>query len=151
MSDDLSPGQATFAILVGGGANEVDAWVRANLGVYSERKKNALLANPEVVTIIDRIRKEAENDAVMDLRERREFLARAVRTPADEVTPSSDLCQGFESTAFGQKVKLMDKLKCIDLDSKLAGDIGPRPGEDPGSTALSELIQAIRAVPPAHG
>jgi hypothetical protein len=58
--------------------------------------------------------------------EKRAWLAKAVRTPVGELHEGSDLAQevtiteGKEGTS--RKVKAVDKLRAIELDSKLAGD-----------------------------
>jgi hypothetical protein len=100
------------------------------------------MAHPEVVRIIQDIWTRAEDDAVMNKQERRKYLARIVRTPADQIGPDSDLCQGFEETPLGPKVKIPDKLKAIDLDSKLSGDLDKK--SDDQSSVLADFIAGLR-------
>ena len=113
-----------------------------------------LLAFDSVASRIAAIRskaeKKAEQSAFLSIAEKREFLAAVIRTPIGEVGPGSVLCAeyssetsaggvqgklkrgaaaaGNEKTAAALKrtrVKTMDKLRAIELDSKLAGHFAP--------------------------
>ena len=140
--ESLTSGQTSFGLLLAQDCSTADAWVRAGLGAYSRKKGEELAAHPEVVRIIEEIRQRAEDDALMNKNERRRFLARIVRTAPKDIGPDSDLCQGFEETALGPKIKILDKLKAIDLDSKLCGDLDKK--ADDQSSALSDLIAGLR-------
>jgi hypothetical protein len=141
-TSELNQGQTSFALLIAQGLDKAEAWVRANLGAYTKRKVEVLLEHPEVIDIIKRVRQKAEEDAVMNLVERRRFLAEVVRTPASRIDRDSHLCQGFKETVLGDEVRIPDKLKCIELDSKLSGDLDKK-SEDSGS-ALASLIAGLR-------
>lgn len=56
--------------------------------------------------------------------EKRAFLARIVRTPIGDVSAASDLCQEHTVTEGMTKVKMPSKLQAIELDAKLAGELG---------------------------
>ena len=102
--------------------------------------------NVPVQAEILRIRREAEKLAggsVLTVLEKREYCALVVRTAISKVDASSVLCQemtiveseehetpalpGMEDEVrvfTTKKIKMVDKLRAIELDSKLAGDFG---------------------------
>lgn len=105
-----------------------------------------LLRNPEVAAHIASIRQAAETVAMMTLREKREFLARIVRaTPSDAIADPTLGAEVTELPGGGRRVKMPDKLRAIELDSRLAGDFaqGATAGES-GTDALAVLIANIR-------
>ena len=59
----------------------------------------------------------------MMLIQKREYLARVVMTPVAQVNEESDLCQRFKRTARVYVKAMPDKLRAIELDSQLAGDL----------------------------
>jgi hypothetical protein len=61
--------------------------------------------------------------ALMDMAERRAFLAAVVRTPVSEVDEHSPLCQKYEVTEAGTKVWMPDKRACVLDDARLAGEL----------------------------
>ena len=139
----LSQEETSFGLLVAQGEVEANAWIRAGLGRYSKKRCEALLAHPEIVQLVKDIRAKAESDAVMNLVERRKFLADVVRTAPSEIDKTSPLCNGYKETALGDEVKIPDKLKCIDLDSKLSGDLDKKKDES-SVDALVGLIAGLR-------
>ena len=64
-----------------------------------------------------------EIGAFLTASERREYLARIVRTPIGLVNEQSDLCQYAEFTEQGRKIKMPDKLTALKLDAQLCGDL----------------------------
>jgi hypothetical protein len=83
--------------------------------------------NPLVSSMIDTLRESSFVKQALSIAEKRAFLARAVRTPVRDVNSESDLCQEYKVTTLetGQvveSVKMVDKLKAIEVDSKIAGD-----------------------------
>lgn len=86
-----------------------------------------LLKTPRVSSEVERIREREFNKTALSYAEKRAFLARSVRTSVSQVTPDSDLAQEFveeadQSGNVRRKVKVVDKLKAIELDNKMAGD-----------------------------
>lgn len=69
--------------------------------------------------------REAEWKAnVLSAQEKRAFLADIVRTPVGEVTENSPLCQSYKIDNEGKiEYKMPDKLKALELDAKLAGEL----------------------------
>jgi len=74
----------------------------------------------------NRLREKVFAQDVMSFQERRSFLARAIRTPAGELHEGSDIAQevtiseGKDGTT--KRIKALDKVRCLELDAKLAGD-----------------------------
>lgn len=60
---------------------------------------------------------------LLTIEERRRFLANVVRTPIGEVDEDSPLCHSFKKTEATTEYKMGDKLKAIELDAKLAGEL----------------------------
>jgi hypothetical protein len=82
---------------------------------------------------------------VMSLETKRRLLAEIVNTPAEAVTPSSALCQAYAvNPANGQvSVKMLDKMKALDMDNRLAGHYEDSIRID-GESALAGFIARIR-------
>ncbi len=121
--------------------------------VTYESKGPAMARLGQVKDRITELKKKADaimdKKAVLSIVEKREFLARLVRTPIGLVDHNSDLCQertyieGAEETSV--RVKLPCKLKAIQLDNDLAVD-----GAEAG--ANSELANALVLIREAtHG
>jgi phage terminase small subunit len=85
-----------------------------------------LLKQDRISSYVSKLREKAFSREALSYAEKRAFLARAVRTSIGEIHEGSDLAQevtiteGKEGTS--RKVKAVDKLRAIELDSKLAGD-----------------------------
>lgn len=109
------------------GMSPKDAYKKAGYAPKSERVAVAcaskMLARADVQARIEQLRKASTVASVLTLAEKRRFLALVVRTPLSAVDEASVLAQ--EYTAGGDKVriKMVDKLRAIELDSKLAGEL----------------------------
>ena len=83
-----------------------------------------LLKQERVQKEVSKLREKSFAKDVLSVAEKRSFLARAVR--CDVRSPDSDLIQEIsESESEGKvskKVRVVDKLKAVELDSKIAGD-----------------------------
>jgi len=105
---------------------------RAGYIVRSDRSEDyssvgcRLLKTPRVSSEVQKLREKAFEKDALSLAEKRSFLARCVRTPVGELHEGSDLAQelviteGKEGTS--KRVKGVDKLRAIEIDSKIAGD-----------------------------
>ena len=80
----------------------------------------------EVQARVSALQAEAAKVGVLTLEEKRRYLRRVVLTPVGQVTEKSELCQKYEShtSEGGTRLKdwMPDKLRAIELDSKLAGE-----------------------------
>jgi hypothetical protein len=85
-----------------------------------------LLRQDRVKDYVSKLREKAFSREALSYAEKRAFLARAVRTPVGELHEASDLAQEVTITeskeGTSRKVKAVDKLRALELDSKLAGD-----------------------------
>jgi len=105
---------------------------RAGYSIKSGRSEDysswgcRILKTPRVASEVQKIREKAFSREALSYAEKRAFLARAVRTSVGEIHEGSDLAQevtiteGKEGTS--RRVKAVDKLRALELDSKLAGD-----------------------------
>jgi len=103
---------------------------RAGYSIKSGRVEDAasygckLLRQDRVRAYLTKLKEKEFSKNVLTLAEKRDFLARAVR--CDVRNPDADLVQEVsESESEGRvskKVKVVDKLKAVELDSKIAGD-----------------------------
>lgn len=85
-----------------------------------------LLRSERIQKEIERLREREFNKTALSYAEKRAFLARSVRTSVSQVTPDSDLAQEFveevdQSGNVRRKVKMVDKMRCLELDNKMAG------------------------------
>jgi phage terminase small subunit len=103
---------------------------RAGYSIKSGRVEDAasygckLLRQDRVKAYVSKLRDKQFSTNVLTLAEKRDFLARAVR--CDVRNPDADLVQEVsESESEGKvskKVRIVDKLKAVELDSKISGD-----------------------------
>ena len=105
---------------------------RAGYNVTSGRSEDygslgcRMLKTERVSNYVSKLKQKVFSKDVISIAEKRAYLARAVRTPVGEITEASDLAQevtfseGKEGSS--RKVRAVDKLKAIELDSKISGD-----------------------------
>lgn len=143
-----------YAHLLAKGETYPEAWRKAQLGPYTKARAIKLAETEEIKEIIRDIRKKAEDDSVMSLREKRQMLAQICRTPIGDLTKDSPLTKelkmksipgrGDEGDQMEVEVKGMDKLKAMELDSKLAGDFDKDDAANSESAVMAEFIARIR-------
>jgi len=113
--------------------------------VYGVSEKSAteaasrLSRNVKVRARVRELQEKAADETVLALRKKRVYLWRVVMTPIDDVV-GTDLHQGY--TNSGAPI-MPDKLRAIELDSKLAGDFMEK--VEVKADGLSELLDSIRA------
>jgi hypothetical protein len=170
----LKARQEKFAQLVAQGISVERAYVEAGYksrGHAANVNGSALLQIPHVEARVAEIREMAASlgDTLLTILEKRSFLAELVRTPAGMVGPDSKLCQDFYekvqlrgkhkgdptagtedgSVSLRRRVRMADKLRAIELDSKLAGHFpkaGAEPVEAAGAGPLTVDLEAIRKI-----
>jgi phage terminase small subunit len=86
-----------------------------------------LLRQDRVKAYVQRLKEKSFKQDVLSFSEKRAYLARAVRASVDQVGASSDLAQEVveEVSPEGsvkRKVKVVDKLRALELDNKMSGD-----------------------------
>lgn len=145
--------QQRFCELVVSGMPASHAYLEAGYQVsvkVAEVSGARLMSHAKVKARIAELRKPQTLAALMTKDEKRAYLARVVRTPIGQLKPDSDLCTEFITTqvAGGSRgrlrrgkapsgneteevpviqvrVKMADKLRAIEMDSKLAGHFEP--------------------------
>jgi len=103
---------------------------RAGYNVTSGRSEDygslgcRMLKTDRVRNYFEKLKAKEFSKMALSLEEKRAFLARAVR--CDVSNPDADLIQEVSETAnehgVSRKVKVVDKLRALELDSKIAGD-----------------------------
>ena len=86
-----------------------------------------LLRQDRVKAYVARLKEKAFKQDVLSFSEKRSYLARCVRTSVDQVGASSDLAQEVveevdTSGNVKRKIKVVDKLRALELDNKMSGD-----------------------------
>jgi hypothetical protein len=108
-----------------------------------------LKKNPEVIAYLRAIRAASATSTVLSVTEKREFLARVVRTDITTLSIDGDGKNGdmiksysVNESESSRNIRLEkhDPLKAIDLDNRIAG-------EDPTANLLTELAQALQNLP----
>lgn len=160
MTKPLNPKQTKFAQLVASGIPASTAYLAVG---YQVSKKNAegagsrLSGNVKVKALISEIRAAADDSGIkgarLSIEETRKFLASIVRTPIGEIGPDSPLCAAYSSTKVGggtrvlTRVKCHDKLRAIELDSKLAGHFAPEQlVVETGPETLASIKERVASV-----
>jgi phage terminase small subunit len=106
---------------------------RAGYSIASRKVEDAssygckLLRQDRVKAYVDKLKEKSFEGMALTYKEKRAFLARAVRTSVSEIGSSSDLAQEMieEVDAHGnvrRKVKAIDKLRAVEIDNRMSGD-----------------------------
>lgn len=145
--------QQRFAEFVVSGMSDVQAYIAAGYTksqACAETNAWRLRDHEGVEALIARLRAPQTKAAVLTKEEKLAFLAQIIRTPIGQVGPDSPLCQEYSEDQIGggnrgtlkrgnkpsgneiieapiirRKTKMADKLRAMDLHSKLAGDFAP--------------------------
>lgn len=106
-----------------------------------------LLADVGIKNRIRSLRKKIDDKreevAFLSLKEKRQFLAEVVRTPVGQVDGQSKLCQSVKLTETLTEYKMPDKLRALELDAKLAGELTEKV-EHSGSVAVPMSLDQFR-------
>lgn len=122
-----------FALKIAQGMSASEAYRESG---YDAKDANVtgprLLANVGngVKARVEYIKAQAATSTVLSIAEKREFLAKVLRTPIGQIDESSPLCQSFEIGKEGErKYKMPDKLKAIERDDALAPEVEVKAAE----------------------
>lgn len=173
---ELNIRQQRFAELVAGGMPAMRAYVEAGYSDRdgnAESHACRLVEHGGVKALIAKLRQPQTKAATLSKEEKLAFLAAIVRTPIGEIGPDSPLCAEFveESVADGSargrlrrgnqesgnevslppvrriRVKTQDKLKALELHSKLVGDFEPDQHViETGPKTLESILERARRV-----
>jgi len=125
---NLTTKQLAYCTYRAKGENKARSYLLAGYkAVNSEQAGSAackLESDNRVSSYISTLRESSFLKEALTLAEKRSYLARAVR--CDVTSPDADLIQEVSETAnehgVSKKVKVVDKLRALELDSKIAGD-----------------------------
>lgn len=86
-----------------------------------------LLKQDRIKSEIAKLREKAFERDVLTFAEKRNFLARAVRTSVSAINADSDLAQEVVEEVDAQgnvrrKIKAVDKLRAVEIDNRMSGD-----------------------------
>jgi phage terminase small subunit len=146
----LNVRQERFAQLVASGMAASRAYQNAgykSTGNAAESSAVQLLRNPKVVAYVDdlknRAKRKNENAVFLTIEEKRTFLREVVTTPVGQVDASSRLAQAVKVTKDGKEIRVPDKLRALELDAKLAGELKDKV-EHSASPELAEWLALRR-------
>ena len=148
-NENLNHRQRKFAELVAGGTVArtayLEAYPRCRAESTAERESARLLKDPGVAATIDGLRRDAvpgeTKEPVMTKSERRQFLARVIRCAPGDVTEHDPIAQSYKVTDKTHEVKLPCKLRALELDAKLAGELKELPTASPG-TGVTVIVSS---------
>jgi hypothetical protein len=150
----LNPRQKQFArgLFEGISASKsyANAYAKGATNNYTERAAAKLRTDPRIQAYMDALDEKLDSASLLTVQEKREKLATIVRADlhqVDETHPAAKKVTRSESeSGSSETIEAYDKLKAIELDSKLAGHLTPEkhqheinPTED-----LANLIAGIR-------
>jgi len=126
----LNKRQQLFCHYLTEGDSQAQSYLKAGFkaNTIQQAGSNAirLMRTERVASYLAKLKEVQFTKQALTYAEKRAWLAKALRTPVGELHEGSDLAQevtiseGKEGTS--RKVKAVDKLRAIELDSKLAGD-----------------------------
>lgn len=156
----LNARQELFCQLVAAGTSQTEAYIKAGFKTSrTNARKNAarMTANDGIKKRIKEIQTENPDVSVakMTKQEKLDFLAHVIRTPIGKLEPDSPLCAEYldETVASNdgkvitsrRKVKCFDKLRAIELHSKLLGHFEPDRKEiEFGNQALQSIRERAK-------
>lgn len=120
-----------FARQIASGKSNTEAYTLAYGATGDVAKSNGcrLLTNAYVSDRVAWLKQQNTGKTVLSAIERREWLAKLVNTPAQDIDGSSPLCNGLKPGKDGQvQVLIPDKLAALKLDALLSGDLAQAQG-----------------------
>lgn len=122
-----------FALNVARGMSATEAYRQAGYAPKDADVNGPILIGNHGNGIKERveyIKAQAATSAVLSIAEKREFLAKVLRTAIGDVDEKSPLCQSFEIGKEGErKYKMPCKLKTIERDDALAPEVEVKAAE----------------------
>jgi hypothetical protein len=112
---------------------------------------NDIVCSPQVTSLTLSLteNKDESQAHALHTEEVRAYLKAVVNTPISLVGKDSPLCQSYEEvdTKFGTtvKVKMVDKLKALDMDNKLSGRYAPTEHNIGPSQSVIDMMNEARS------
>ena len=171
----LTVRQERFCELIVEGKDGTAAYLGAGWTCSREAAKvsaSRLLTLDNIKAKIAELRKPQTAESLMTKEEKLSFLTSVIRTPVGAIGPDSLLCQEYSEETIGGgergklkrgkaasgnetseptrtrlRVKMMDKLRALELHSKLVGDFEPeKVAFEPGKQLADIMARAANAV-----
>lgn len=149
----ISPKNRKFADLIIAGETLADAYhkaisskcTRESANVAGGRLKELTEVKAYIERVAARVEEKAIEAAALTMAERRSFLARVVRSKVGEITEASDLCQEYKIGKEGERsYKLPCKLRAIELDAKLSGELDEAPKTNIDLVVTPEMLHQLQ-------
>jgi hypothetical protein len=126
----LNKRQQLFCHYLSEGESQARAYLKAGFKANTIRQAGSnairLMRTERVSSYLAKLKEVHFTKQALTYAEKRAWLAKAVRTPVGELHEGSDLAQEVTITeskeGTSRKVKAVDKLRALELDSRLAGD-----------------------------
>lgn len=141
-----------FADLILSGASQAEAYRAVGFQAKSQAaiatNAHKLANRSDVAAYMEWHRQASATETSLTLKEKRDFLARVVRTGIGDLDHSPQSKTGdliaavvINESEMGSSIRItrLDPLKAIEIDNKLSGD-------DPEAEALADLVSAIKNI-----
>ena len=113
-----------FAQLVAAGASGASAYRDAGYSAKGARQGAVnLMSKANIKERIREILAKVEKKTLLTIEERRQFLADVVRAEVSKIPLNSHLIQSIKTGKDGTEIRLPDKVKSLELDAKMAGEL----------------------------
>ena len=158
---ELNPKQKKFVNSVASGDSATSAYIE----VYGCQKGSAasaasrLMSQPNIIEELERLKVAAESDTLMNIDQKRAMLAEIIMTPPWNLDPKSPLAQSVKikrktlpdgTIEEDINVRMPCKLRAMELDTKLSGDLsrsGQRNDGDTWEIVEERIRDAQRRLP----
>lgn len=153
----LNARQELFCEFVAAGMSQTDAYIKAGFKSTKEAARRAaarLLTNVDVKKRIQELLQKNPDVSIakMTKQEKLDYLAQVIRTPIGQLTPDSPYCAEHTTETLPgdmgivrRRVKGFDKLRAIELHSKLLGHFEPDRKEiEFGNQALMSIKERAK-------
>ncbi len=148
----LNSRQERFCEFIAAGMNQTEAYLKAGFkSTQDAARANAarMITNDNIFQRIKELRAASEDIQIakMKKQEKLDFLEQVIRAPIGHLTPGSPYCAEHSTEVLPgsagivrQRVKAFDKLRAIELHSKLMGHFEPDRTEiDCGNQVLMKI------------
>jgi len=105
---------------------------------------SVLLNNPKFKQYITWMRRDRDSSTTLSMQEKREFLAKVIRTPIGEVEVDSMLAQEVTLSPDGSmKIKMPSKTDALKIDNAMMGHDAPKKIDVEHKYTVGDLIRDI--------
>ncbi|CAN5714900.1 hypothetical protein BH09VER1_BH09VER1_44740 [soil metagenome] len=105
-----------------------------------------LAARADVTARVQHLKETAAQAHHWARQHRLAYLQQAIVTAPEEIDATSPLCLGTRLTPRGVEYKTIDKIRALDLYSKLAGELTPQKDPPPAPPPIDTLALAMSRI-----